>query len=147
MAGRRAAVPLTPYQQSLLAALSRERTGAGYLAGGAALHFAPNSVRFSEDLDVFHDSVGQVAQDFESDRTRLEAGGYKVAVELSQPGFIRATVSRGTDATRVDWAHESAWRFLPLVRDPVGGLLLHATRRVTLWIFSTVTSGSCRSGR
>jgi hypothetical protein len=29
------------------------------------------------------------------------------------------------DATRVDWAHVSAWRFMPLVRDELGGLLLH----------------------
>ena len=25
----------------------------------------------------------------------------------------------------MDWAHDSAWRFMPLVRDPLGGLLLH----------------------
>jgi hypothetical protein len=46
-------------------------------------------------------------------------------VELSQPGFIRAVVRRGPDETRVDWAHDSAWRFMPLVRDAVGGWLLH----------------------
>jgi hypothetical protein len=32
---------------------------------------------------------------------------------------------RDDDATRVDWAHDSAWRFMPLVRDALGGLLLH----------------------
>ena len=46
-------------------------------------------------------------------------------VELSPPGFIRAIVRRGEHATCVDWAHDSAWRFMPLVRDPLGGLLLH----------------------
>jgi hypothetical protein len=25
----------------------------------------------------------------------------------------------------VDWTHHSAWRFMPLVRDELGGLLLH----------------------
>jgi len=34
-------------------------------------------------------------------------------------------VRRGEDATRVDWAHDSAWRFLPLVRHAAGVLLLH----------------------
>ena len=34
-------------------------------------------------------------------------------------------VSRMNDSTRVDWAHDSAWRFMPLVRDSFGGLLLH----------------------
>jgi hypothetical protein len=48
-----------------------------------------------------------------------------VDVELSLPGFVRAVVHRGDQATRVDWAHDSAWRFMPLVRDELGGLLLH----------------------
>lgn len=28
--------------------------------------------------------------------------------------------------TLVDWAHDSAWRFMPLARDPLGGLPLHS---------------------
>lgn len=118
-------MPLTPFQQTLLADLARDRADDGYLAGGAALHFAPNSARFSDDLDFFHDSLERVAAAYQSDRARLDSAGYTTALEVSQPGFIRAIVSRGTDATRVDWAHDSAWRFMPLVRDPVGGLLLH----------------------
>ncbi|MEQ1692581.1 MAG: hypothetical protein ABMA00_14930, partial [Gemmatimonas sp.] len=51
--------------------------------------------------------------------------GYTTLVEISQPGFIRAIVQHRADHTRVDWAHNSAWRFMPLVRDPVGGWLLH----------------------
>jgi hypothetical protein len=125
MANRFAPVPLTAYQQALLAHLTRDRTGDSYLAGGAALHFAPNTTRYSDDLDLFHDSLEQTAAAFAADRDRLQHAGYAVTVELSQPGFIRATVSQGRDATRVDWAHDSAWRFLPLVRDALGGLLLH----------------------
>ena len=34
-------------------------------------------------------------------------------------------VGRAGDATRVDWAHDSAWRFMPLVHDALGGWLLH----------------------
>ena len=118
-------MPLTTFQQALLADLAHNRTDDSYLAGGAALHFAPNSARFSDDLDFFHDSLARVATTYKSDHAQLDATGYTVAVEVSQPGFIRAIVSRGADATRVDWAHDTAWRFLPLVRDPVGGLLLH----------------------
>jgi hypothetical protein len=33
--------------------------------------------------------------------------------------------SDGTEATEIDWAHESAWRFLPLKAIPGGGVLLH----------------------
>jgi len=118
-------VPLTEFQRVLLAALAAEPTDDRYLAGGAALHFAPNSVRYSDDLDFFHDSEARVASAFAKDRARLTDGGYALDIEVSQPGFIRAIVRRGGDATRVDWAHDSAWRFMPLVRDSLGGLLLH----------------------
>ena len=118
-------MPLTAFQQTLLSDLVRDRSGDGYLAGGAALHFAPNSARYSDDLDFFHDSLERVAAAYQSDRQRLDAAGYTTTLEISQPGFIRAIVARGANATRVDWAHDSAWRFMPLVRDPLGGLLLH----------------------
>jgi len=118
-------VPLTGFQRRVLAVLAAEPTDDRYLAGGAALHFAPNSTRYSDDLDFFHDSEERVARAFAADRVRLEAGGYAVEVALSLPGFVRATVRHDAAATRVDWAHDSAWRFMPLVRDPLGGLLLH----------------------
>ena len=89
------------------------------------MHFTPHSARYSDDLDFFHDSEARVAAAFAADRAHLETAGYVVRVELSQPGFIRAVVGRDGDATRVDWAHDSAWRFLPLVPDPLGGWLLH----------------------
>lgn len=119
-------MPLTPFQQRLLADLASEPPDdLGYLAGGAALHFEPNSARFSRDLDFFHDSVERVAAAFARDSARLDATDYTQEVILSQPGFVRAVVSRGGEATRVDWAHDSAWRFMPLVRDAIGGLMLH----------------------
>ncbi len=103
----------------------RKVPGSAILAGGAALHFSPNSVRFSDDLDFFHDTVGRVVRAFEADRVILESAGYQVEVGLNIPGFIRSVVSRGEEATRVDWARDSAWRFMPLVQDPLGGFMLH----------------------
>lgn len=118
-------MPLTPFQRELLATLSSTPNDHRYLAGGAAMHFAPNSTRYSDDLDFFHDSEGRVAAAFAQDRDTLTSAGYDIEVELVLPGFVRAVVRRGGQATRVDWAHDSAWRFMPLVRDELGGLLLH----------------------
>ena len=118
-------MPLTPFQRSLLGTLAARPDEGRYLAGGAAMHFAPNSLRYSDDLDFFHDSESRVGTAFAADRAHLAQAGYLVDVELSLPGFVRALVRRGDDATRVDWAHDSAWRFMPLVRDDLGGLLLH----------------------
>jgi len=117
-------MPLTGFQRALLAELAKAAREDRYLAGGAALHFSPNSTRYSDDLDFFHDSLARVAAAFAADRAQLESADYEVRVELSLPGFVRAIVTRSGDATRVDWAHDSAWRFMPLVRDPLGGLLL-----------------------
>lgn len=118
-------MPLTEFQRALLAALAVAPNDQRYLAGGAALHFAPNSTRYSDDLDFFHDSEARVASAFAADRATLGQAGYQLDIEISLPGFVRALVRKGEQATRVDWAHDSAWRFMPLVRDPLGGLLLH----------------------
>ena len=118
-------MPLTGFQRVLLAELAKSPAVDRYLAGGAAMHFAPNSARFSDDLDFFHDSEARVAAAFAADRTWLAQAGFDVGLEFSQPGFVRALVTKGDDATRVDWAHDSAWRFLPLVHDALGGWLLH----------------------
>ena len=118
-------MPLTEFQRRLLALLAARRSSEGYLAGGAALHFSPNSARYSHDLDFFHDSAKRVAEAFASDRGVLDGAGYSLELVFSQPGFIRAVVSRDGTATRVDWAHDSSWRFMPLVQDDLGGFLLH----------------------
>ena len=118
-------MPLTEHQRRILSVLASSRDDEGYLAGGAALHFSPNSVRYSHDLDFFHDSSERVASAYAGDRALLEAAGYGVDLVFSQPGFIRAIVSLGEKGTQIDWAHDSAWRFMPLVRNEVGGLLLH----------------------
>ena len=46
-------MPLTQFQRQVLALLAANRSPESYLAGGAAVHFAPNSLRYSDDLDYF----------------------------------------------------------------------------------------------
>lgn len=119
------AVPLTEFQDAILRLIGEPLADDAYLAGGAAIHFTPNSARYSNDLDLFHDSLKQVASSFAIADALLKQAGYDVVVELSQPGFIRAIVRRGDHATLVDWAHDTAWRFLPLVVSPLGARLMH----------------------
>ena len=118
-------MPLTQYQAGLAQLLSRNRTFDSYLAGGAAILIEPNTTRFSRDLDYFHDSEARVAEAFAADRRLLEASGYSIDVDLNQPGFIRTIVRKGGDATKVEWARDSAWRFMPTVRDDRVGFVLH----------------------
>lgn len=119
------AVPLTPFQQAVARLLSVGRTPDSYLAGGAALHIEPNSLRYSNDLDYFNDSSERVASAFNADREALFGAGYQVRVVLDRPGFVRAIVSAQQDSTKVEWVHDTAWRFLPVVAHPLAGYCLH----------------------
>jgi hypothetical protein len=118
-------MPLTPFQEELARLLAVDRSPDSYLAGGAAMHIAPMSMRFSNDLDYFHDSVERVASAFAADRALLEAKAFEVDVATQTSGFVRAVVRKGEDATKVEWVHDAPWRFLPVLTHPVAGYLLH----------------------
>lgn len=117
-------MPLTPFQASVLALLAPSRTEASYLAGAAALHLGEQGERYSEDLDLFHTSATAANQAFAADTITLRNAGLVVTLLTEHLGFVSARVSQGETATIVDWAHESAWRFLPLVPLPGGGVML-----------------------
>lgn len=116
---------MTKFQAAVARLLSKNRTPDSYLAGGAALHIDPRSRRYSNDLDYFHDSEARVASAFAADRELLEGSGYSVELVMNQPGFLRAVVTRDGEATKVEWAHDSAWRFLPPIKSRVAGYQLH----------------------
>ncbi len=117
-------MPLTDFQRDLAIILAKVSEDEAYLAGGAALHLQPNSLRYSNDLDYFCDSEQRVATAFQTDRNLLEQLGYKVQVEISIPGYVRCIVAKNMQ-TKVEWAHDSAWRFLPLVNHNEIGFTLH----------------------
>lgn len=118
-------MPLTKFQRELARLLAQNRSADSHLAGGAVLLFSPNSARFSNDLDFFHDSAERLADAFASDRAVLERSGYAIEVGMSQPGFIRAVVRRGDEATKLEWVHDTAWRFMPALPHPELGFQLH----------------------
>lgn len=107
-------MPLTPFQAQVALLLSENRTEDSHLAGGAALHFKPDSLRFSVDLDYFHDSEARVSSAFEQDRKLLIKNSYQCVIEMNQPGYLRCLVKRDKQATKVEWAHDSSWRFMPV---------------------------------
>jgi hypothetical protein len=117
-------MPLTPHQAAIAELLSVNRSPDSHLAGAAAMHIAPNSKRYSNDLDYFHDSEARVATAFAADERLLRERGFTVEILLERPGYVRALVRKGGEATKVEWAHDSAWRFLPTVRTPQAGYQL-----------------------
>lgn len=119
-------MPLTTFQMRLGRLLATNRSEDSYLAGGAAILAAPNSLRFSHDLDYFHDSAARVASAFAADAALLSADGISVDIEISQPGYIRAIVAGPDGRTKIEWAQDSTWRFMPVARSPDFGYQLHA---------------------
>jgi hypothetical protein len=119
------AMPLTEYQRGLGRLLAKNRSEDSYLAGGAAILAAPNTKRFSQDLNYFHDSAARVASAFADDKETLIESGYTVDAEITQPGYIRAVVRNADQATKLEWAQDSTWRFMPVIRSEAFGFELH----------------------
>jgi predicted nucleotidyltransferase component of viral defense system len=118
-------MPLTEFQSGLGRLLAKNRSEDSYLAGGAAILAAPNTKRFSQDLDYFHDSAARVATAFEADCNTLEIEGYSIDTEITQPGYIRAVVRKAGQATKLEWAQDSTWRFMPVIKSDAFGYRLH----------------------
>jgi hypothetical protein len=118
-------MPLTEFQAEVMRLLAPNRSKNSYMAGATALHFRDSGLRYSNDLDFFHDSPERVAAAFKKDRAVLLAAGLQVETLIAGDHMMRAKVRRDQHSTQIDWSHDSAWRFLPLVACPELGWRLH----------------------
>jgi hypothetical protein len=118
-------MPLTPFQKEVLRLLAKQRHPDSFVAGGAVIHRADSSPRYSEDLDVFHDAAESVERCADADAALLVAQGYAVEWLLRQTALHRADVRRGEEAVRLDWCFDSAFRFFPVQPDSELGYCLH----------------------
>lgn len=118
-------MPLTEFQAELGRLLAGNRSEDSYLAGGAAILSQPNTRRYSQDLDYFQDSEARVATAFDADQATLRDHGCTLETEIVQPGYIRAVVMRDDQATKIEWAFDSSWRFMPTMYSDVFGYALH----------------------
>jgi hypothetical protein len=89
------------------------------------MHFEPQSFRFSEDLDYFHDLLEKVTQAFELDKKTLSEHGYKIETEIFTPAYIRALVRHKKEICKIEWSRDSAWRFMPIQVHSGLGHMLH----------------------
>jgi hypothetical protein len=51
-------MPLTAFKNAVVRILLANRTPESHLAGGAVLNRSDAAVRYSDDLDIFHDTEG-----------------------------------------------------------------------------------------
>lgn len=107
----------------IVAGLSPE--GGTYVAGGLALNHVLGCTRVSRDIDVFNDTGAAMQAACTADMAALRAAGYEVRMRRKGEGFAEAVVSRGEEATDIQWARDSAFRFFPLARNDLLGVTLH----------------------
>lgn len=94
------------------------------MAGGVALN--REAARYSHDIDVFNDTVAQVVTASSLDADALRGAGFHIEWTRQFDNIRSARVSLNDEATEIDWAHDSAWRFFPAEPDPVLGYALHS---------------------
>lgn len=124
-------MPLTEFQQRVLEIIRSNRSEASHFAGGLVLNAPAHGARFSNDFDVFHDAVEDLARFSEADVSALRAAGYTVEL-LNDYGnwdearsFRKAIIHKDGGELAIDWAQDAAWRFFPIVEDPLLGWRLH----------------------
>ena len=118
-------MPLTDFQREVALLLASHRNPESHVAGGAVINRADESLRYSDDLDIFHDVAESVAVCAEADAAVLRTAGCSFHWTLRQEGFFRAEVRRGKDGLRLDWAADSPFRFFPVQPDKDFGYCLH----------------------
>jgi hypothetical protein len=118
-------VPLTAFHKEVAHVLAAHRNPESHVAGGAVINRSDDSIRYSDDLDFFHDVAESVSVCAMKDIQTLRDRAYSVDLLLSQPGHYRATVSRGDNSVRLDWTTDSAFRFFPVEEDKDFGYCLH----------------------
>ncbi len=118
-------MPLSPFQVEVLRLIACNRSPDSYVAGATVLHREKRTPRYSLDLDLFHDLEESVALCAEADATTLREAGYEVSWLLRTSAFHRAVTRLGAASLRIEWAHDSAFRFYPIQQDDRCGYRLH----------------------
>jgi len=118
-------MPLTQIQKKIAQLISKNRSEESHLAGGAAMHISENSLRYSQDLDYFHDSQALVNQAADIDVALLKKSKFKVDIKINRPGFVQSIVSQDDKFTKIEWTQDSMWRFYPVQKHTDSGFQLH----------------------
>jgi hypothetical protein len=118
-------MPITPFQKNVLMLLKKNRSPDSYVAGGTAIQRDPDSLRFSNDIDFFHDADKAVTDAYQSDRASLIDAGYSFDTQISQPSFYRTTIGKSGEYLKLEWVRDTAYRYFPVVADEDLGFRLH----------------------
>lgn len=118
-------MPLTEFQREVFATLRRSRSPDSFVFGATVLNAGPDTPRYSRDIDLCHDAEHAVAECAAADEGTLVSAGYAVRWHLRLPTFHRAEITRADGSVKLEWVHDSAFRFFPVEQDDELGYRLH----------------------
>lgn len=118
-------MPLTEFQKLVLKILAKNRTPETHVAGGIAINLSDSSPRYSSDIDIFNDAKDLTFIQAEKDGELLFSEGYEVIWERKLQGFCRAIIKKDNLSVKLEWVHDSTFRFFPVIADPELGFRLH----------------------
>jgi hypothetical protein len=118
-------MPLTAAQKDVVRIILFNRSPESHLAGGAVINRDESGLRFSDDLDIFHDLASQVSTCAMTDTDAIRAAGYSVDWKIRNEGFYQAEVRLKEERVRLDWTTDSVIRFFPVQIDEMFGFCLH----------------------
>ena len=111
-------MPIGDFEAAVLRLLAANRNPDSFVGGATVLNATPDSPRFSQDVDIFHDAPAALQHAFDRDCATLRQAGYTVeAVGRAVPSFRRAMVTLGAQTTKLEWVQDSAFRFFPVQPD------------------------------
>ena len=116
-------MPITKVQSEILLLLASHRDPQSFVAGSIPIN--KDGPRYSQDIDIFHASVDQVAPSARRDIETLANAGYAVQQIRQLPAIVSYEVRWGTAGTKVEWVADSDFRYFPAMADPMLGYTLH----------------------
>ena len=116
-------MPLSNLQIEILRLIASHRDPQSYVAGATPLNRA--GVRYSSDIDVFHDVEERVRSAAMEDAQVLLDAGYDVRWLRQFDTIQSAEIARAGLRTRLEWVADSDFRFFPTIKDEMFGYMLH----------------------
>lgn len=137
-------MPIGPFEAEILRVIASNRNPESFVGGATVLNRDKDTVRASEDIDLFHDSDEALLRAVEQDEQAMLGHGFKVDTLFSRPNFHRASVSDGQNSTKMEWVRDSAFRFFPVEEDELMGYRLNLWDAATNKVLAGVGRGVVR---
>ena len=137
-------MPIAEFEKTILRLLAANRNPESFVAGATVLLRDENSHRWSQDIDLFHDTAESLNAAAEADAAVLEQHGYQVTWDNVQPTFRRALIARDARRTRFEWVFDSAFRFFPVEPDAEVGYVLNFWDAATNKVLALAGRGELR---